>query len=391
MSGVPAYLGIIINDRTTQEELFKYDLLIRKTPEFSISFKVPNFGLDKERVFEILLQDSLRQHTVYLNHLDIPESEVKSRPLAAAVVEPEQSSWASVAIIIAFALSMLLLFLCAYLYVDCTKPKSAKFMEEVIEIHKATSHMQGSPKCCYPRKNINHTQFVFVILYAVFRVLYSLIFTFSVTMAIALLVVHDDLVKLSSLSEFQIQKKNETLEKAREIDNYREMETLRQIKLATRMQSACNHYIQDVFINMKEEMHNITWQNQVDMFDSSTSVTAYIQDLVNYALARYRQQLSNFTTDYRVKFDQSVMPALVRYKKYLNDMYENGWFNFPRKLYNSSSYNKERPLELLHSDYLEGDAVNFLSFLELKEVESVQLMPLKFWKRFVCYLLFIYY
>ena len=41
MSAVPAYLQITINDRSKQEELFKYDLLIAgKDHAFNISFKV---------------------------------------------------------------------------------------------------------------------------------------------------------------------------------------------------------------------------------------------------------------------------------------------------------------------------------------------------------------
>lgn len=40
MSGCPAYLGVVINNRLELDELFRYDTLILCPPEFNLTFKV---------------------------------------------------------------------------------------------------------------------------------------------------------------------------------------------------------------------------------------------------------------------------------------------------------------------------------------------------------------
>lgn len=40
MSGCPAYLGVVINNRLELDELFRYDILILCPAEFNLTFKV---------------------------------------------------------------------------------------------------------------------------------------------------------------------------------------------------------------------------------------------------------------------------------------------------------------------------------------------------------------
>ena len=40
MSGCPAYLGVVINNRIELDELFRYDTLILCPAEFNLTFKV---------------------------------------------------------------------------------------------------------------------------------------------------------------------------------------------------------------------------------------------------------------------------------------------------------------------------------------------------------------
>jgi len=40
MSGCPAYLGVVINNRLELDELFRYDLLVLCPADFNLTFKV---------------------------------------------------------------------------------------------------------------------------------------------------------------------------------------------------------------------------------------------------------------------------------------------------------------------------------------------------------------
>jgi len=45
MSGCPAYLGVVINNRLELDELFRYDLLILCPSDFNLTFKVNTTAL----------------------------------------------------------------------------------------------------------------------------------------------------------------------------------------------------------------------------------------------------------------------------------------------------------------------------------------------------------
>jgi len=40
MSGCPAYLGVVINNRLELDELFRYDILVLCPTDFNLTFKV---------------------------------------------------------------------------------------------------------------------------------------------------------------------------------------------------------------------------------------------------------------------------------------------------------------------------------------------------------------
>lgn len=85
MSSCPGYLGITINDRLEQEELFRYDTLISCPTEFNVTFKVPNWGVKQDKTFDVVLDDAKTQYKVYLTHLHFEDYAGHHTPSARKV------------------------------------------------------------------------------------------------------------------------------------------------------------------------------------------------------------------------------------------------------------------------------------------------------------------
>ena len=268
-----------------------------------------------------------------------------------------------------------------FVYLEVTKSGQVKAKETSSDLHTSFNESSTGGRC-YANGQITKGQFIFVVAYAIFRVVYSFLFTFTVFLAVLLLVLRPDFTQISKLPEYQQQQYNATRGIAADIDTYRNNETLRQIRLATNMQGACNKYIQNSFKLMQSEMYNITWRNQLEMYAKTTSISAEITSLVNTQLQVYRDKISNYTAEYEERFSKTTTPAFMRYKQFINAVYQNGWLGFPRFLYNQSKTAQHRQKAFTKSRFLSGIETNFLSFIGVEEVDRVQLMALKFWKRY---------
>jgi len=76
---------------------------------------------------------------------------------------------------------------------------------------------------------------------------------------------------------------------------------------------------------------------------------------------------------------------VTTYRKYLQRVLTGDWLAFPRRLFNdtTSVVLGERAIVLPADDDLLGTEANFGAFVEVEEIESVQLWPVQFWQRSV--------
>ena len=83
-------------------------------------------------------------------------------------------------------------------------------------------------------------------------------------------------------------------------------------------------------------------------------------------------------------YDGSVLVgALTTYRKYLQRVLGGDWLAFPRRLFNdtASVVMGERAVVLPADADLLGTEANFGAFVEVEEIENVQLWPVQFWQR----------
>ncbi len=380
MSGCPAYLGIAINNRLELEELFRYDLLIFCPAEFNLTFKVPNWGQNPDKTFDIQLSDSKKSYEIYLTHMLFEQHRVeKESELVRKLESSPPTQWAVLSVILTIGSIVTLLLLLGYVYLECTKSRLI-YTSHNINVYHATNG-KANDDYCIAARNLSQGQVVFIIVYTVIRLLYSLLFTFTVFYAVLTLFVRADFNTLLKLSDFQTRKYNSSHKMVSEIRQFGQNELLRQAKLVTNMQGACSFYIEELFESMQHQMDNITAnQHRLEMYSDHSSISYLMNSHVYKTLDKYQYKIEHYTRTFHTRFDLSLGPKFTKYGRYLNKLYNNDWFQFPQLLYNHSQYMQKHP-SIVKNGNLSGTQVNFASFLEVEEVEAAQLWPLQFWQR----------
>ena len=264
MSDCPGYLGVTINNRIDLEEIYRHDLLIFCPTNFSVIFKVPNWGQKPDKTFDVHLEDSQRSYDIYLTHIMFEQNTVERQVDYNEFESPPVEVGAMLVVIASTLAIMVVLLLFVYAYLDCSKKRAMR--ERQINVYENTNGRAKAGDYCTAAKNLSQGQLLFIILYTLLRLLYTFIFTFSVFFAVLMLFVKMDFLTLSRLPEYQRRKHNESQQLALRIDGYGQGELLRQAKLVTGMQGACSHYIEELFDSIQVEMDNITSnQHRQDM------------------------------------------------------------------------------------------------------------------------------
>lgn len=297
----------------------------------------------------------------------------------AATKEPRQNNWAVISAIAALGGICMITLLIGYVFLDCTKSHLVYTSHKINVYH--TTNGKASEDFCIAARNLSHGQVVFIVVYTVLRLIYSLLFTFTVFFAVLMLFLKNDIAQFEMFGRFQAVKLNQSRELVRTISQYGQDELLRQAKLVTNMQGACSFYIEELFHTMQLQMDNVTAnQHQLEMYSHHASISYLVNKHINYKLDSYWNNTHNFTQHYKAHFDRRIGPKFTRYNKYLRRIHDNDWFQFPQLLYNESLYVIERPTQPPLKN-LSGTEVDFTTFMEIEEVEEVQWWPTQFWQR----------
>ena len=219
----------------------------------------------------------------------------------------------------------------------------------------------------------------------------SLVFTFTVFDAILGITLRDDIWQMSDISHFQMDKYNDSRKYSMEIERFGQTEMLRQAKKVTDMQGACSNYIEELFDQMLDQIDNVTLSQQHSlMYSKDTSLGSLIEDYYGHKTSLYSQKVEMYSDQYMTKFSMDIKPTMNAYRKYLERVYNNDWFQFPQLLFNQSDFPSQRELVFQNSN-LSGTAVDYAAFLPVEEVEDVQLWPSQWRERLEMEITVIYY
>lgn len=395
MSDCPGYLGIRINDREEMEELIRADLLIMCPTTFNVTFHIPNFGLFLDKTFDIHFDDTKKTYHTFLTQLNVGLNEEVRDPEPVILMEASEVSYTVFVVIAGVTLITVAILNKCYLYSEVMRAKrkvfhTAKTNEQDFNMSidsgplagdMYNSQLSDDPSC---GNQLNTGQLTFLVIYVLLRIIYSLLFTFTVFFAILMIFIRSDLARLSEVDNFVQGAKNESVYVSHDIDKHWRVELLRQAEKVTDMQGACSNYVKELFDSMAFQMNNITnnYYN-TELYGAKTSLSYLMHQRSKVLIDALRQDIENYTEHHRELLSQRIAPSINKYEHFIEIVFQNDWPSFAQKLFNSSDYqrNNRSPMDKAEDLLLKGIKTDFMRFMEMEEVEFVRLWALRYWQK----------
>lgn len=240
MSGCPAYLGLTINDRLEMEQLFHYDLLIVCPPEFNLTFKVPNWGQQTHKTFDITFQDPSKTYAVFSTHLG---SEHHAALESHSEIRSESQPLQPMSLIVFLVLGIVTVYsvVMSFFVRACVSRKRSKFSHE-----NADGLLLGSADQSLTGKRLHKMvsrQICLTTTYVVTRFVYCLFMSVTALSLGVLFLTKHDIAVLSRISQFQLEQADMLANISAEIETEIQVEIVRYQRLVDERQTSCSNYI----------------------------------------------------------------------------------------------------------------------------------------------------
>ena len=304
-------MTVTISDRTALEELFFYDVLVTCPSDFNLTFKVPNWGLQPDKTFEILFKDSEKYYRVYLTHF-LFEKDVETLLLQSSEARTGGSSIGPYAALVCCVALLSGLIIILYVILGWTRKK--------LEV----TTPRESKGCCTGFKDRTTGQGAFIFLYIVWRIFYSFLFTFTIMLSILSMCMQSHVVTLSKFEAIQERQLGTSETYGKEMELYAEREVQRHLEVIHEMQEACAYYMQELMGVVGEHIQNVT----VDSRPRRT-ITHILDHHLRSSMDSYMKKVKTFTAHYQQEFQSATLPTLHIFNKFLDRIYHNDWLLFP--------------------------------------------------------------
>jgi len=249
-------------------------------------------------------------------------------------------------------------------------------------------------------------------LYVLVRVAYSVAFTFTTLYVGLAYLVGDDLARLSGAAHLQWDQRNASAALGDVVRRRWHAERQRQASLVDTQRHACAHYVDDLTGAVAAKLDDAltTSRRRRRRYDvagqSPTTVTAVVELRLLDGLGRYARALTSFKRRYRKRLAGDMAPSLRSFADYLSSVERSDWLGFARALFNRSVATSGGVEQLLfhgagdqrfqaavlaavppatgrtaHGLNVSGSAADFAGFIDIQEVDEIQLWSRQFWER----------
>ncbi|XP_023930912.1 uncharacterized protein LOC106172251 isoform X2 [Lingula anatina] len=386
LTGCPAYVAIIVNDLTEMVQLFNLDTLVVCPPRFNFAFQFSFGDINREKVFEVLLRDSHKNYTAYVSSVSvIKNSGVEEQtpdgasykiyqdnpdPVESAAVEMKEDAtfknnpeeWQPIRTLCIVFGSLSLFSVLLLLLIECSRSdiifttgdqSLRRDLRRRLEVFRRLEH-----------RKITSCHKLFITGYTIFRIAYSVAFTFTLFILLLTYLCQSDLEiisKIKYLSEIQT---NYSCDMAADMKSQRNAELARQRGRFLDMQRACDEHVDRLFTKVQQKMLSFRDRQLRLIYQSETSIWNSTQIILENKLQAYRSEYNAKLQEYTFDAKAKVEYLTTLYNQAARDVYDNPWLDFPKPIYNTSRSASPITLSMEWTGIPE-EYVNFLSFLGL--------------------------
>ena len=200
---------------------------------------------------------------VFLTYLEVEDdTEETLRPEPITREAQETMTYAALLVIVCVVVVIAIFLNKVYIYTDINHIRNmykdeAKNSQKYYDANSVTSIQKTrtkQPRGCYGT-NSSPSRVPLVFVYVLLRMLYSLVFTFTMFFCILALFVKPDMQHVAQLDRFTHYAQNETRTISRQFDAYWREELLREAGLVKDIQGACSYYVTELFDSLEFQVY----------------------------------------------------------------------------------------------------------------------------------------
>jgi len=368
MSDCPAYLSIIINDRTAAEQLFNYDVMMPCPAHFNLTFTVPRIlNSHTSQTFEVVLDDAKRVYRLLLTYFrshgaaendGSAKTSVAAEAYSSDVIQVQTSDVTKVVtacvMIVVICLSVRLL--CDVTVLRREKPSVTADPDDVTQ-----PYATGSLSTVNSRQR---QHLVFVSVYVGFNVLYSLLVTFTAVSVIFLFCFRSEVdhvttggQRLGSLTRRAISDVEKMSERRLEVELQLAERRGRQAPVA------CTRYVDDMTDFVRQSVFNVTLRHYRQ---NSISVSGLMSAVINSTVADVERWVLKYVGELEKQIERRANPVRLHQTRYRRQVTNSVWLLYARSLFNRSTAlaslttSSSSSSSTTSSDAAEDEVVRFL-------------------------------
>ena len=359
LTGCPGFFTLQVIDEVDSVLVIEKDVVVL-CPEtsFDVDIHVPRNGLqDKERLFSVRLSNAKQKLEIQLAVVDKGARRV-SEPVKKSH-DDKPNPWITLMPLFVVTSSVLLVLFAIILYAQVTyKPDDApkdgpsgwKFVKD-----KDLTPGKAGDRTKRPRlkdeNRLKRRHLILVVFFVVVRVVYSVIFTFSMAFAILTLLHADNMKIIQEYQDFVQSKIDESNSMALRMDQHREKEAKRGLDFSEDVQRSCDYFMGLQLQWLRLNMTCLIQENHLKMFNKlSKKIVVKVTEKVEKLKKDIDERIKEFQAATRRKL-QNTKESLQNYGK---RVFDNGWFALPRGAYEIKKATSRKKREIpANENYLQ--------------------------------------
>ena len=338
LTSCPGFFTVQVIDEVDDVKVLEQDVLIL-CPEtsFKMDIDVPRKNLlDKERLFTIFLSDAKQKLKLQLALID--KGARKSKEPVKKSEDEKPDPWITLMPLFVVTGCVLLFLFALIIYAQVTHkpdddvkdgPPGWKFVKNE---DKKAGKAGNKRKAAQPKdeNRLKRRHIILVVFFVVVRVIYSVVFTFSMAFAILTLLHGPNLKIIQEYQDFIQSKIDESNAIALRMDQYREGEVKRVLDSSEDIQRSCDFYLGLQLKWLRFNMTCLIQENHLKMFNKLSKkfvqkVTEKVQNL--------KKAINKRIKAFQSRTRRKLQDTKERLEDYGRRVFNNGWFALPKAAY----------------------------------------------------------
>ncbi|XP_048584052.1 uncharacterized protein LOC5508744 [Nematostella vectensis] len=358
LSACPSVIGLKVIDEIDRVKVVESDLLFL-CPEQKFNFKIdiPRKGLDdKERLFSVYLTDSLQEYKLQIAVVDKMTRNARSG-LKGKGTDKRRDPWKVLTPLFVITGCVVMGLVVLIVYAQITAPKGPEMRRAwggyVWVKQKSDSKIPKDPN------RLKRRHMILVIFVVTVRTVYSLVFNFSMALALLTLLHAKNLEIIGDYRSFVQSKVNQGRSMALRMDQFREQEIKSSVDQSNDVQRSCDYYLE---VQRKWLYYNMSCAlqgNNIKMFNKLTrKIIERVTDEVDILEKKVKGTIHSFSESTK----QRVRNLKEDIELYGRRVYDNNWFGLPRTAYNfKGNYKNKRRKRGISENFMQITALSHMA------------------------------